>query len=218
MGSEIFYNIAQEIENILGTLLGFRVYSAIFDRTGKVLFARDDFKENDMLDYISKYIKSNFHMLEVGDHSFPISGKNLGFFKISDKCMIVLQTKKGHLGALLSFKSKMDSFASKIDNQIKDISPEAKLGINKVSSVAESKEPSQKFITQKTFAKLPILTKKLTGKEKFPIEHVLVLNLCDGEHVIEEIVKKTRLTRIAVEKIIRDYQKKKMVTIKRTQI
>jgi len=217
LGSDFFYNIAQEIENNLGSLLGFRVYSAISDRNGKILFAREDYNDGDMLSYISNFIKNNFDMLQVGDHSFPISGKNFGFFKISNKCIIVLHTKKGPIGALLSFKSKMFAYSEKIDNQIGEIFSDVKVSTEKTSITADSKGSTQ-FITQKTFAKIPILNKKLTGKEKFPLDQVLILNLCDGEHTIDEIIKKTRLPRLTVEKIIKDAQKKKLISLKRKKV
>ncbi len=218
MDSDIFLNIAKEIEEYLGSIMGVRVYSAIVDRNGKIRFAREDFNENEMDVFVVNFVKNNFDMLEVGDHSFPISGKNFGFFKISDKSMVVLHTKKGPLGALLSFKNKMFSFADTIDDKLNDVMVQRKKGKERAGTATDSEQGVPKLLTQKKFAKVPLLTKKLTGKEKFPINDVLVLNLCDGEHTIEEIIKKTRLARLAVENVIKNYEKKKYITLKRTQV
>ena len=222
MQTDFFYDLATEIENYLGSIISYRVYSAIFDKAGNPLFAREEF-EGDMISYISDFVKTNFNMLAVGDHSFPLSSQNLGFFKISEDFIVVLLTKKGPLGALLTFKNKMETYASKIDKITITYDKNKETIKTEISFADKTKKTQEKEIpykpiTQKTFAKVPVLLKKLTGKEKFPLDEVLVLNCCDGEHSIDDIAKKAKLPRLKVEQIIKTYQKKKLLTLKRMQI
>ena len=223
--SEHFYNIAKAIEKELGVTSAVRIYAAIFDGNGKALYASDDFTE--IISFISPFIKDTFERLKIGDHSFPISGKNIGIFKVSDKAIVVLYSKKGHLGALLNFKNKMSIYASKIDEQLEDftqITIKRKIEVTEEITITKGKVPSKKTEAQyvkpstTTFAKLPVLLKELTGKEKFPLNDVRVLQLCDGKHTIEDIIKKTKLSRLEIQNIVRNYQKKKVLNLKRTQV
>ncbi|MFX0133519.1 MAG: hypothetical protein ACFFDN_07745 [Candidatus Hodarchaeota archaeon] len=227
MESENLHDIVQDIENYLGALLGDRVYTAILDGKGEIKFVRDGFNEENLIPFIINFVQTNFSILEVGDHAFPMSNKSMGFFKISEKSMIVLYTKKGKLGSLLAFKTKMFGYAPKIDKKIteatkikikKKIKNTEEITISKVVPSAPSAEPQYTRVTSKKFAKFPILIKELTGKEKFPINDVKVLRLCDGKHTIEDIIKETNISRLKVNKTLRDYQKKKYLTLKRTAI
>lgn len=223
MNSDHFYNLVLEIENYLGSLIGIRVYAAIIGGNGEIKYAREDF--NEMISFIKSFILSNFNILQVGDHSFPMSGKNIGFFKISNKAMVILYMKTGHMGSLLAFKNKMYIYASRIDEQITDltqITVEKEIeNMGEISKEAPSSaigEPPAKLALEGKFVKVPLLTKQITGKEKFPINEVKILQLCDGKHTIEDIIKSTNFTRLDIENVIRNYQKKKYLTLQRTQI
>ncbi len=60
----------------------------------------------------------------------------------------------------------------------------------------------------------PFLVKKL-GKQKLPFLDLKVLRLCDGTNNIENICKKSDLPLIKVNEILKKYQKKKLLRIKR---
>ncbi|MFX1450637.1 MAG: hypothetical protein ACFFCM_07345 [Promethearchaeota archaeon] len=227
METNAFYYIAQEIEKYLGSLLGVRVYSAILNGNGEFKFAREDFNEENLIPFIANFVQTNFSLLGVGDHAFPMSNKSIGFFKLSEKSMIVLYAKKGKLGSLLAFKNKINTYAPIIDEKINEVTKitikkkieiTEEITISKSSPPASNTQPQYTQVKQKSFAKLPKLIKELTGKEKFPINDVKVLRLCDGKHTIEEIIKETDISRLAVDNIIRNYEKKKYLTLKRTAI
>ncbi|NVM03395.1 MAG: hypothetical protein HWN67_13775 [Candidatus Helarchaeota archaeon] len=227
MESEPFYDLVEEIENYLGYLLGVRVYTAISNENGEIKFARDDFIKENMIPFITNFVQTNFSLLGVGDHSFPMSNKSIGFFKISEKSMIILYAKGVKLGSLLAFKTKMFNYAPKIDEKIGEITKitikrkveiTKEITISKESAPSPSDKPQYAQVTSKKFARLPRLIKELTGREKFPINDVKVLRLCDGKHTIKDIIKETKISRLAVESVIRNYQKKKYISLKRTTI
>ncbi|MFX0138923.1 MAG: hypothetical protein ACFFDN_35105 [Candidatus Hodarchaeota archaeon] len=65
------------------------------------------------------------------------------------------------------------------------------------------------------FKDFPFLKKKLTGKEKIPIEVTRILQFCDGNHSIGDISEETGYPKIKVSQTIREYHKKKWIEIKR---
>ncbi len=227
MESEAFYDLVQEIEKYLGALIGSRVYTAITNENGELKFARNDFNEENMLSFIINFVKTNFSLLGVGDHAFPMSNKSIGFFKVSEKSMIILYTKKGKLGSLLAFKNKMFNYADIIDEKIDEVTKitikrkveiTEEITISQQTAPTPSAKPQYTQVDSKKFAKLPRLIKELTGKEKFPINDVKILRLCDGTHTIMDIIKETKISRLAVEGVIRTYQKKKYLTLKRKTV
>ena len=210
---ESFYEIAKEIVNIFGKIFAARPYIAILDANGNIFFKEDQLKAH--IDYIQNFVKANFNLLEVGDHSLPLGGVNLAFFKVSPKAIIVIYITKGFTGQLLAFRSRMQEWSAKIDELIgpitllQDLSPAPKKEI-----IAESSQSGSGTLTQ-SLKRLPMLVKKLDGKEKFPIEVATILQFCDGKHSVEEICEKTSYPKVKVNQIISEYQKKKWVDLKK---
>ena len=209
--SESFYKIAKEIANIFGKIFASRPYIAIVDATGKVLFKEDQL--NTHLEYIQNFVKANFNLLHVGDHSLPLGGVNLAFFKVSPKAIIVIYITKGFTGQLLAFRSRMQEWSPKIDELIGDV-------VMPSTPVQEEPEmveraQSRTATAPQSFRKLPVLTKKLDGKEKFPIEVATVLQFCDGKHSVEEICEKTNYLKVKINQILVEYQKKKWLDFKK---
>jgi hypothetical protein len=209
--SESFYKIAKEIANIFGKIFASRPYIAIVDATGKVLFKEDQL--NTHLEYIQNFVKANFNLLHVGDHSLPLGGVNLAFFKVSPKAIIVIYITKGFTGQLLAFRSRMQEWSPKIDELIGDVV----MPSTPVQEVPETVERAQSrtATAPQSFRKLPVLTKKLDGKEKFPIEVATVLQFCDGKHSVEEICEKTNYLKVKINQILVEYQKKKWLDFKK---
>jgi hypothetical protein len=61
--------------------------------------------------------------------------------------------------------------------------------------------------------RIPVLTKRFTGKEKFPLQDMKILQFCDGTHTIEAICQKTGFSSVKVDLILREYQKKNLIKI-----
>ncbi len=206
-----FYEIAKEI-NELGTMLATRLYVAIVDGAGVIKYI------DAMLDaykvFIETFVRENFSLLNIGDHSLPLGGVNLAFFKVSQKSMIVLYMVKGLSGQLLSFKARMYDWTNRIDGLIGEVALQP--AIQPLDSVAEIEEPEVQPSQPKSkgVKTVPLLIKEI-GKERFPLEVAQILQYCDGKHSTEEIAQITTYSQLKVESIIREYQKKKWVEIKR---
>ncbi len=65
------------------------------------------------------------------------------------------------------------------------------------------------------FRRIPYLLRPLTGAKKFPLLDSKVIPLCDGNHTVDDICKKTKLNRLKVSEILRKYHKKKLIGMKR---
>ncbi|MFX1450712.1 MAG: hypothetical protein ACFFCM_07720 [Promethearchaeota archaeon] len=105
--------------------------------------------------------------------------------------------------------SKMDPILAKKAELLKDI--------GQFRSESTSEKTVKKIVkpTSKRYAeRRPSLVKKL-GSQKLPLEDLKVLRLCNGTNNIQEITNKSNLALVKVNEIIRKYQKKKMITIKR---
>ena len=221
-----FEEIAREIVKDVGTQLVTRPYLSIVDFTGNIHYIDDPLAS--FTEFIHNFVKSNFYLLTVGDHSLPLGGVNLAFFKVSDKAMIVIYTVKGLSGQLLAFKTKMFDYSAKIDALLGHITPAepaaptpavttqtsetASYSTYETTPAAPAPAPPPKKRGLRT---VPTLTRELTGKEKFPIEVAQVLNFCDGKHSVKDICEKTGYTLLKINEIIRTYQKKKWVELKR---
>ncbi len=201
-----FYKISREIASELGALLTVRPYCAIVNANGEICYIDSELGE--YTDLIKDFLATTYPMLKVGDHSVPLSGINMIFFKISEKAMVILHTKKGALGQLLAFKPIMHKYIPKIDSSIGDIKKPIEEEIEKapVKEQVEVKKKKSKFV--------PLLVKDL-GEIKIPIEHATVLNLCNGENDVEYIMKESNKTRLYVNQIIRQYQKQGYIKLKK---
>jgi hypothetical protein len=211
------YNIVKDISSLFGTILGARPYLAIIDGAG--IFHYIDTPLEEYEEFVKTFTTSNFHLLRPGDHSLPLGGINLAFFKISKKVMIVLYTKKGRAGQLLAFKSQMDKWAPQIDElvgEVEILAPPIQIPTEHVEEEPELiQEESEIQVKSHGLRTIPSLIRELTGKEKFPLDVATIFQYCDGEHSIEEICQLTDYPRLKVDNIIRKYQKKKWIDVKR---
>ncbi|NVM27882.1 MAG: hypothetical protein HWN65_03485 [Candidatus Helarchaeota archaeon] len=69
-------------------------------------------------------------------------------------------------------------------------------------------------IKGRSFKDLPVLNKKLS-EQKISFEAGQILKFCDGKHTIEEICYETDYNKLKVKEVIREYQRKKWIEIKR---
>ena len=229
-----FETIAKDILTNVGKLLATRPYIAITDMSGSVLFI--DAPLEIYAKFIQNFVANNFHLLQLGDHSLPLGGVNLAFFKVSDKAIIVLYTVKGITGQLLAFKGKMFEWTTRIDQLMGGPAtpllpqqppfqvtssvavPQVIASVANATTVESTTLSSAGPATATTKAGLktvPFLMKKLTGKEKFPLEDAQILQFCDGTNSIEDICAKTGYARLKVDQVIREYQKRKWIELKR---
>ncbi|MHA1383711.1 MAG: hypothetical protein ACTSR3_08155 [Candidatus Helarchaeota archaeon] len=89
---------------------------------------------------------------------------------------------------------------------------------NKKRAISGSKkiQPLRiKTTTSELCKRLPYLQKHPGKKFKFPTPDSYIIPLCDGTRSIEEIAKITKINLLKVNEIIRKYQKKKLIKIKR---
>ncbi|NVM54862.1 MAG: hypothetical protein HWN66_14255 [Candidatus Helarchaeota archaeon] len=211
-----FYNISSEIISELGPILSTRPYLAIVDFEGKFRYIESEMEK--YTEFITDFVISNFRFLEIGDHSMPISGTNLAFFKLSKKAIITIYIKKGLIGQLLIFKNLMMKYQLKIDSLILEEPPEKSVTpvdlfqesqiIGKISEL----QPEPKAEPPKA-AVVPILLKKIGKKAKFPLQEVVILNYCDGKNTIKDITREGNIKRWAVWSILNKYKKKGWVDI-----
>ncbi|MBD3228231.1 MAG: hypothetical protein GF329_08575 [Candidatus Lokiarchaeota archaeon] len=217
MSEEKFYQINKEITSKLGRAMFSRPYLAIIDASGKIRYI--DEALNEYRAYIIEFTRKNFTLLEKGDHSIPLGGVNLAFFKPANNFLIIIHSKKGPIGQLLSFKKMMPEFADEIKSLIGDVKPikpkiiESK---KKEKKKEEKKEKKVKKVKAPKAQRLPFLVKKLKGK--FKIDTSRILELCDGKHSITDIVRETSFPKLKVEMTLKKYKKKGWVKYKRVII
>ncbi|HUX99215.1 MAG TPA: hypothetical protein VMV49_06640 [Candidatus Deferrimicrobium sp.] len=210
---DYLYAISNEIVNIFGRIFATKPYIAILDGIGNIHHVDEPFSEH--LEFIKDFVNKNFKFLQVGDYSFPLGGVNLGFFKISPKAVIVLYTTKGFIGQLLAFKARMHEWSQKIDEVIGDINIPVESVQNIVSEESKLIEERAAIKKRKLLRDVPILIKKISGKEKFSIDTAQVLNFCDGENSIEDICMTSNYNIVKVKEILWELEKKKWIAIKR---
>ena len=218
---EGFYKIAKDILRNSSQLFVSRPYIAIIDRTAEVHYIDDFYPLEQYKKFLRHFIRENYSLLRIGDHSMPLGGTNLGIFRLSDKAFVILYLEKGPSGQLLSFKARMNEWAQDIDNLIGDISIDPLEELKKSIESVEKEElkPTnvvfKRDIEGKGFKEIPFLVKKLSGKEKFGDEEARVVGLCDGVHSVEDICNEIKIPKIKVKEIIKQYQKKNWVEMKR---
>jgi hypothetical protein len=207
----------------LGQLMFSRPYIAIIDGTGKIRFIDEEL--NDYKNFLKEFVSKNFSLLEIGDHSLPIGGVSLAFFKPAPSFLVVIHSKKGPTGQLLSFKKIMYNYSTKIEELIGEI----ELPIKKIKIVEENIEEEKKEIVEQPkeeklklksapkSQRVPFLLKKL-GKQKFKIETSRILELCDGSHSITNICNETNYPKLKVEMTLRKYESKGWIKFKRVII
>lgn len=224
---ERFLALVREIQTVLRETLVTRAYVAIADSVGTVHFVESTSIFDQYLYFIRSYSKDNFSLLKIGDYSIPFGGVNLAFFKVSPKALIILYAPLGPVGQLLPFKNMIDKFAKRVDDLIGTLdynrfsaecsdfeTPEAHPAPVEIPTPSPeiSELPSN---TPQYTIRVPLLKIKLTDKVKFPLNDMQILQFCDGTHTIEDICKATKFPRLKVDLILRDYQKKNVIELKR---
>ncbi len=192
-------DIANEIIEYMNKILSKATYLGIFGENDKVYYMQGALKK--YLPFLQSYIEENFSLLGIGDHSIPLSGVNLVFFKTSEHSIVVLHTREGPVGQLLAFKSRMFRFADRIEDEIIQATP--------VKKEAESR----KTITVSA-ERIPVLTVSI-DKKKFPMDEASILHKIDSKKTITEICEETKIPRLKVNEILKKYQKKGWVRLKR---
>jgi hypothetical protein len=208
---EQFYAIAKEIVTVFSKIFASRPYVAILDALGKIYYMdKGSFEPH--VEFIQEFVKSNFKLLNVGDHSLPLGGINLAIFKISPKAAVALSTAKGYSGQLLAFKTNMFNWSPKIDELIGDI--DIPVQSAPIELVPEEPAP-QVEKKQKLSKKIPILLKDMDKKTKLPMEALRVFQFCDGKRSVDEICAASGLPKVKVNHILRQYINKKWIEIKK---
>ncbi|MFX0132715.1 MAG: zinc ribbon domain-containing protein [Candidatus Hodarchaeota archaeon] len=193
--------IANEIIEYMNKILSRTTYLGIFGENEKVYYMQGALKR--YLPFLQSYIEENFNLLGIGDHSIPLSGVNLVFFKTSEHSIVVLHTREGPVGQLLAFKSRMFRFADRIEEEIIKELP-----------VKKKSRPKTHKVPAVSAERIPVLTVPIE-KKKFPMDEASILHIIDGEKTITEICQKTKIPRLKVNEILKKYQKKGWVRLKR---
>lgn len=189
--TETFEAISKDISGGLGSILGTRVYIAIYSENGEVFYQEQDLDQ--FQNFIRSFVLSNFSYLTVGDHSLPLSGHNIVFFKF-DHAMLILYTKKGKLGQLLAFKSQMSRYFDRINTAIDagGVAPTVEAAVP-ASTVAVEEEAifvSADLVRDERENLIPVLQRKLTGKEKLEMRDASILRMVDGDRTLEQFYEK----------------------------
>ncbi len=196
-------DIVKDIVSKMGSIVGVRVYLGLADGTGKLMYIDNELEQ--FKDFIINFVVNNFKYLKIGEHSLPISGKNIMFFRYP-KAILVLYSTKGRVGQLLSFKSLMTKYQAEIDSLVGEITVEA----TPIQLEVEEIEPAPEIIPTvpvKTIEKaifswgrayyreiFPRITKKLKGSEKFSLTTSVILNYSDGENSLLDIFDKLNIS------------------------
>jgi len=182
--AESFTVITKEITQRLGAILGTRVYVGIYSENGQILHQDDDIKQFE--NFVSNFIKSNFQYLTVGDHSLPLSGHNIVFFKF-ENAMLVLYTKKGKLGQLLAFKSQMSKYYERVNSAVSQTSGEV-IEKEEISVIKEAAlTPENILVREERIGIIPEIRKKLTGKERLEMSEATVIRKLDSKKSLIEL-------------------------------
>lgn len=224
---EQFLALTREILTTLRGTLVTRAYITIIDAVGTIHFVESTSIFDQYLYFIRSYARDNFFLLNVGDYSIPFGGVNLAFFKISKKALVVLYAPLGPSGQLLPFKNMMNKWANRVDELIGPLDydllpsecsdPESPESIPALQNMPPqtNEVPDLPLNKPQYTVRVPVLKTKLTEKVKFPLIDMQVLQFCDGTHTIEDICKKTNFPQLKVDLILRDYQKKNLIELKR---
>ncbi|MHA1377852.1 MAG: hypothetical protein ACTSRG_05680 [Candidatus Helarchaeota archaeon] len=108
----IIENIKKELIKLLGN---FGIWAAISDIEGNIKYIDKGLEK--FYKYIQNFCKYSSEVLESGSYSIPLS--NLIFFRISEKVIVVLSSKKAKTSRLITFVTKMDKYKA-ILNHIVD--------------------------------------------------------------------------------------------------
>jgi hypothetical protein len=210
MSDQGFYPIMKELTSELGKSMIARPYMALVDASGKIRYfddALDDYKN-----YIIEFTRSNFTLLKVGDHSIPLGGTNLAFFKCGNNFFLVIHSKAGPTGQLLAFKNLMSKYSEKFAPLVGEVQPIVPQSIEVEPEIKKVEKKKEEVMKPRHIVSL---TKKVNLSKKFSLEETKILELCgNGNHTIEEICDITTYSKLKVESVIRKFKKKGWVAEK----
>lgn len=177
--------IVREIANKMGSILAVRIHVGIADSQGNLLHIDSELEQ--FKDFIQNFVQNNFGYLQAGDHSLPISGKNIMFFRLP-KAMIIIYSARGRVGQLLSFKSLLPKYTNSFDPFISNVVSSAPVRehvqpeLETIPSVPV--EIIEKIVLSREslyFSEIfPKLSKKIKGSAKFSLNTSVILNYSDG--------------------------------------
>ncbi len=188
-------DVVKIIKEEIGRLLGSTIQCAIVSADGTIYYIDPEIQK--FSDFIISFAKGNFTLLQPGDHSLPLSGTNIAFFKVTEKSLVILNSDKGPVGQLLAFKGRMLRYGEKIDMLLE-------------AAIVEEETKA----SAKAAVRVPVLTVSISNK-KFGMEEAKVLHLVNGENTISDICEKTNIPQLKVDEILRKYQKKGWIKLKR---
>ena len=201
MSVEKLKNLAEEIKNNLKALLEGELSVGFVSKNEGIVYLDEALKNYG--DFIKSFSSENFKLLNIYDHSLPLSGIRLGFFKTSESSITILAASgEGPVGQLLVFKSRIDLFSERIEQLILE-TPKIE-----TPTVEEEEPPS-------VFSNIIPHIKDKYKKKKYTMEEAAVIHQIDGEKSIAEISKIAEIPLLKVEEIIRKYEKKKYIELKR---
>ncbi|MHA1277441.1 MAG: hypothetical protein ACTSRC_15155 [Candidatus Helarchaeota archaeon] len=228
--------IAEEMEKKMEKILSPGPALCIADGQADIKYI--DERLLDRQEYIQNYIRENFNLIEEGQYSLPIPSTLLGFFRMARNLIFIIFMEAGKIGNLLLYRGLLENYGAIVDelytdlDEIKEIEANANLLIKLRSAGAPAKPevaaavassgkvkevkaasttataeagsaPSQKL----GGAKYPKLLEQYRNK-KFNFMEGIILQHCNGERYIEEIVVKSRYSLDEVLEVINTYEKK----------
>ncbi len=211
---ENIYDVAKEISDQMGNLIGVRVYIMISDSNGNVLFSDTMLEKHKNL--ITPFIKSNFNYLKIGEHSIPLSSENIVFFRTSDKSLTVLHNPKGRVGQLLRFKSIMKDYCDTLEQCFENFIPVEPATPEPVPVIVEipMKEVKLPIISKKEskYSRIKgILNRKIDEKERFSIDEGRILRLFNDRASMLDLLKFEDLPQLQLFEILSKFYDKKVI-------
>lgn len=223
---ELFSQLVKDMLISIAEVITTRAYISIVDALGNFQYL-DTPVFDEYLCFIQNYVQENFQALPVGECTIPFGGIALGFFKISEKAIVIIFLQKGPSAQLFALKTKLLDWAQKIDELVGELDYlEISTDIEQpIVQQPESEENQKPFLLDPSSNSsdtgsrrrkvVPLLIKPLNGKEKLPLEEINVLQYCDGIISLEEISRKLLYSLPKINKIIRKYEKKDWVKVQR---
>ncbi|MFX0136060.1 MAG: hypothetical protein ACFFDN_20635, partial [Candidatus Hodarchaeota archaeon] len=212
--STAIYDIVKNISGKMGQLVGVKVYVAVTSKDGNFIYSDEVF--DDFKAFIKKFVETNFVYLQKGEHSIPLSSENIIFFKTTENSMTILYNPKGKIGQLLAFKSMMNNFCEPIENCI---TTQAASTVEVIEETAAAQLAAQKMeeigiVTRKDkhYNKIrPILRRSLKKKDKFNLVESTILNRCDGNNTLQNIIRDVDINDSDVIKSLHKFAEKKLI-------
>ena len=200
--------LANEIRGNLSSLISAKVSIAfVKQEDGNVSIVYMDDGLNPFKEFIMNFSSENFKLLNKYDHSLPLSGTKLGFFKTSETSLIAIYSHgQGPVGQLLVFKSRIDLFSERIDSTLAEAKPISEVEDTEIKPLEDTLPPSAQ--------RIPTIQDKYR-KKKYTMEEATVIHNINGQRTIAEIARITEIPLLRVNEVIKKYEKKKYIKLKR---